>query len=86
MPPLPPRSPQGAPAVSQPRRELGSSRQPPGRASSTVERAIWPLRRGVRVRCTAYEGPLSSAAGPDAHGRPRARHGAASFQGPPGWI
>ena len=72
--------------MSEPRRELGSSPRPQGRALGTVERAIWPLRRGVRVRRTAHEGPLSSAAGPDAHGRPRARHGAASFQGPPGWI
>ena len=52
--------------------------------------AQWSARSGryaaACVRRTAYEGPLSSAAGPDAHGRPRARHGAASLQGPPGWV
>ena len=48
--------------------------------------ALWPLRRGVSVRRTAYNGPLSSATVPDGGGRPRTRHGAASLDKHPGRL
>ena len=82
----PSRSPQGATARLEPRRELGRSTQPPGRASCTLEGVLWPLSRRGWVRRTAYDGPLTSGSRPDAYGRTRARQGASSFPKRPGWM
>ena len=69
----------GATTRLQPCREPARSSQPPGRAACTWGAAVWPLRRGVSMRRTAYDGPLSSATVPDGGGHPRTRHGAASL-------
>ena len=69
----------GATTRLQPCREPARSSQPPGRAACTWGAALWPLRRGVSVRRTAYDGPLSSATVPDGGGRQRTCHGAASL-------
>ena len=48
--------------------------------------AVEPPWVGGWVLRMAYDGPLTSASRPDAYGRPRARHGAASFPKRPGWM
>ena len=68
------------------RSELARSSQPPGSAACTWGAALWPLRRGVSVRRTAYDGPLSPVSGLDAHGGPWASHGAASLDRCPGRL
>ena len=78
---MPPRVSPVTTARLQSRRELVRSSQPPGSAVCTWGAALWPLRRGVSVRRTAYDGPLSPASGLDARGGTRTPHGAASLGG-----